>query len=196
MKVVCFGDSTTAGTPAFRSPVEAPPNGFGNEQHQYAYWLKRRHPEWLVLNRGVGGERTDEILARFDRDVLAAKPQVVIVMAGVNDLYQGEPAAAVEKNLQAIYDRAAQAKIKVMACTVLPYNGAPSGVKKEMVSVNRWIREASEKQGLGFCDTHAAVEDPARPGNLADTADGWHPDVEGHKKLAAALADALEKWLR
>src|SRR5687768_8723006 len=35
--IVALGDSTTAGTPAFRSPVEAPPNGDGNKESQFAH---------------------------------------------------------------------------------------------------------------------------------------------------------------
>ena len=62
--IVALGDSTTAGTPGFQSPLEAPPNGAGNVESQYAYWLMRAHPEWQVLNRGVNGERSDQIRAR------------------------------------------------------------------------------------------------------------------------------------
>jgi len=43
--IVAMGDSTTAGTPAFKSPIEAPPDGSGNEQSQYAYWLVDQHRE-------------------------------------------------------------------------------------------------------------------------------------------------------
>ena len=70
VRIVAMGDSTTAGTPAFQSPVEAPPAGRGDETSQYAYWLMQAHPEWEVLNRGVNGERSDQIRARFERDVI------------------------------------------------------------------------------------------------------------------------------
>ena len=43
--VVAMGDSTTAGTPAYLSPREAPPNGRGDETSQYAYWLTKAHPD-------------------------------------------------------------------------------------------------------------------------------------------------------
>ena len=85
--VAALGDSTTAGTPGFRSPIESPPNGAGNIESQYAYWLTEMHADWRVLNRGVNGERSDQIRARFDRDVLAAKPAAVVIIAGVNDIY-------------------------------------------------------------------------------------------------------------
>src|SRR5262245_4257251 len=74
VRIVAMGDSTTAGTPGWQSPIEAPPAGRGDEASQYAYWLMKAHPEWDVLNRGVNGERSDQIARRFDRDVLAAAP--------------------------------------------------------------------------------------------------------------------------
>lgn len=194
MTIVALGDSTTAGTPAFRSPVEDPPNGSGNEQSQYAYWIMKRHPEWQVLNRGVNGERSDEILARFESDVLSFKPAVVIVLAGVNDLYQGYPAERVIRNLKSIYDKASEHNIKVMACTIIPYNGATPQVRERKKEVNEWIRKYSSEHGLGFCDTNRAVEHLDHPGNLSGTPDGLHPDVEGYRKMGEAVTDALEKW--
>src|ERR1700704_4002923 len=97
--IIALGDSTTAGTPAFKSPIEAPPNGSGNVESQYAHWLMLSHADWQVLNRGVNGERSDQIRARFARDVIAAKPAVVVIIAGVNDVYQGRSAASVEREL-------------------------------------------------------------------------------------------------
>src|SRR5438034_713356 len=127
--IVALGDSTTAGTPGFKSPIEAPPDGAGNVESQYAYWLMKTHPDWRVLNRGVNGERSDEVRARFDRDVIAESkkgngPFVVVIIAGVNDIYQGRPAEAVERELEAMYGEARTARISVVAGTIIPYNMA------------------------------------------------------------------------
>src|SRR3979490_2912033 len=92
--IIALGDSTTAGSPAFKSPIEAPPNGSGNVESQYAYWLTQTHADWRVLNRGVNGERSDQIRARFTRDVAGGRPDAGGVIAGVNDVYQGRSAAA------------------------------------------------------------------------------------------------------
>src|SRR6185312_10202215 len=64
--IVALGDSTTAGAPFFMSPLESPPNGKGDPEGQYAYWMMRKHPDWKVINCGIRGQRTDEIRARFD----------------------------------------------------------------------------------------------------------------------------------
>src|SRR6266545_5112304 len=84
--IVALGDSTTAGTPGFMSPIESPPDGAGNVESQYAHWLMQAHADWRVLNRGVNGERSDQIRARFERDVLRARPDAVVIVAGVNDV--------------------------------------------------------------------------------------------------------------
>src|SRR5438128_8303167 len=101
--IVALGDSTTAGTPGFRSPIEAPPDGAGNPESQYAYWLMQQHRDWRVLNRGVNGERSDQIRARFSTDVLdenrrqpASDPFLTVIIAGVNDIYQGRSAESAE----------------------------------------------------------------------------------------------------
>ncbi len=193
LTILALGDSTTAGTPGFRSPVEAPPNGSGNEQSQYAYWMMKRHPHWRVLNRGVNGERSDQILRRFKKDLPAIKPQWVIVLGGVNDLYQGVPIEWVKKNLQAIFDLALKERVRVMACTILPYNTASARIEERRQEVNDWIRSYAEQRGLGFCDTAKVVEDPSRPGRLLGSPDGLHPDVEGYRRMAEALTESVEK---
>ena len=193
LAIVALGDSTTAGTPDFQSPVEAPPAGRGNIQSQYAHWMTQRHPEWCVLNRGVNGERTDEIFRRFARDVAAVSPQIVIILAGVNDLYRGAPAARVEQQLRRLYGQARRAHIIVIACTILPYNGMSEAVRQQMAEVNVWIRDYSREQGLLFCDAFHAVEDPAQPWHLRGTPDGLHPDVDGYRRLGEALTTIIEQ---
>lgn len=196
VSIVALGDSTTAGTPAFRSPIEAPPNGAGDEHSQYAYWLMQEHPDWRVLNRGVNGERTDEIAARFDRDVLAAHPRVVIILAGVNDVYQGLPAEHVTRELRAMYDRAIAAGIAVVAASIIPYNSATRGQNAEMHDINAWIAaQAAKDPRLTFVDTRAAVAASGSADRLSGSPDGLHPDIEGYRAMALAIEPALVRVL-
>jgi lysophospholipase L1-like esterase len=123
-RIVAMGDSTTAGTPAFLSPIEAPPKGRGDVTSQYSYWLEQSHPDWEVLNRGVNGERSDQIAARFERDVVDAKPAIVVIIAGVNDVYQGRRVEQITQQLDRMYARAAKSGIHVVAGTIIPYNTA------------------------------------------------------------------------
>ena len=130
--IVGLGDSTTAGTPAFLSPLEAPPNGRGNPESQYGYWVTKAHPGWRFLNRGINGQRTDQMLSRFGRDVILAKPDIVVILGGVNDIYQGRGPESVRDNLQMMYERAEASGIAVVGATILPYNSAEAQETREI----------------------------------------------------------------
>ena len=194
--IVALGDSTTAGTPAFKSPIESPPNGAGNTESQYAHWLMQSHADWRVLNRGVNGERSDEIRARFTRDVLDAKPSVVVIIAGVNDIYQGRAAEVVQRELEAMYSAARAAPVQLVAGTIIPFNTATPDQNQRMHTVNAWIREyAGRHEGVTFCDTRAAVGAPGQPDRLVSSPDGLHPSPDGYKLMAAALEPAIKAAL-
>ena len=197
VRIVAMGDSTTAGTPAFLSPAEAPPAGRGDRTSQYAHWLMQSRPDWEVLNRGVNGERSDQIRARFERDVIAPRPAVVVLIAGVNDVYQGRPAAHVIEQLRWMFDRARQAGIRVVAGTIVPYNTATPDQNARMREINDWIRlEAASTAGLAVADTRAAVAAPGKPDTLSETADQLHPTPAGYRAMAEAIRPAIEQVLR
>jgi lysophospholipase L1-like esterase len=191
--IVALGDSTTAGTPAFTSPVEAPPDGSGNVESQYGYWLMHTHPDWRVLNRGVNGERSDQIRERFVRDAAQATPDAVVIIAGVNDVYQGRSAEAVERELESMYAAAQAAKIPVVAGSIIPYNTATADQNARMHAINVWIRDyaARHRSGVVFCDTRQAVAAPGRPDRLVSSPDDLHPSPEGYKLMADALEPAI-----
>ena len=190
--IVALGDSTTAGTPLFKSPIEAPPNGEGDERSQFAYWLMRANPEWQVLNRGVNGERSDQIAARFDRDVLAHRPAAVVIIAGVNDVYQGRTVDHVTSQLRAMYARAATARIAVVAGTIVPYNTATADQNRKMREINAWIvSEAGKDPNMVSADTRRAAAAADNIDRLAGSPDGLHPDIDGYRRMADALAPVI-----
>ncbi|MDE2141595.1 MAG: hypothetical protein KGJ84_04195 [Elusimicrobia bacterium] len=174
--VVALGDSTTAGTPAFRSPLEAPPDGRGDAQSQYAYWLMR----------------ADEIRARFPRDVEAVHPRFVLILAGVNDVYQDRPLADAEGDLLWMYRRAKALGIIPVAASVLPFTRATPAQNRRLAELNAWIRDAAAREKIPFCDSARAVGDPKDPRRLKGSPDGLHPDVAGYRALGEAFAKTLE----
>jgi lysophospholipase L1-like esterase len=195
--IVAMGDSTTAGTPAFESPRESPPNGRGDETSQYAHWLMKTHPGWNVINQGINGQRSDQIRARFEQDVVAQKPAVVVIIAGVNDVYQGRPAQHVKEQLAAMYASAHDAGIRVVAGTIIPYNTATREQNLAMHDINEWIRaQARADPGVIYVDTRAAVAARNNPDFLASSPDGLHPDAAGYRRMGDLIGPAIERALR
>ncbi|MEN8582808.1 GDSL-type esterase/lipase family protein [Burkholderia sp. RS01] len=70
----------------------------------------------LLRNSGVGGERTDQILARVATGVLSYKPGYVT--AGTNDVAQAIPMATIKANLAAIWSMLDATGIRVVATTI------------------------------------------------------------------------------
>jgi lysophospholipase L1-like esterase len=190
-RIVALGDSTTAGTPGFLSPLEAPPDGRGDVTSQYAWWLMQARPGWVVLNRGVNGERSDQIRVRFDRDVVGAAADAVVVIAGVNDVYQGFPASHAIEQLGWMYERARGAGVALVAGTILPYDTATPDQNARMRAINDWIRAAR----VAFVDTRAAVAHPSDLDRLAESPDGLHPSPGGYRRMAEVILPALEACL-
>lgn len=191
-RIIALGDSTTAGTPLYQSPSEFPPHGRGDNKNQFVYWLQSKHPDWEVLNAGVNAERIDQITLRLDKDVFSKKPDMVIVMAGVNDVYQGYREPEIFSGLSGLYSQLKSEQLPFVACSILPYNSAGYYQTKKIQTVNQWIRKNASEWGGIFCDTYRAVEDPKHPGKLISTTDGLHPDTKAHQLLAETIGQCIE----
>lgn len=83
VKIVALGSSSTSGLGA-SSPAAAYPSRLEAE-------LRARFPgrSIVVLNRGVNGNETREMMLRFQRDVVAERPHLVIWQVGTNTLLSG-----------------------------------------------------------------------------------------------------------
>ncbi len=169
-----------------------------------------------VSNQGIGGNHllTDglgpNVLARFDRDVLApAGARWVIVFEGVNDLgglaRTGEVpaerhAALVERVIAAygqVIERAHESGLRVYGATITPYVGSdyyhPSPLSEaDREAVNAWIR--AEGHFDAVIDFDRVVRDPEHPERLLpkyDCGDHLHPSPAGYKAMGEAVALGL-----
>jgi acyl-CoA thioesterase I len=92
--IVAIGSSSTQGV------------GASDQAHTYpallAEALRRRWPRLAVtvVNKGVGGETAEQMLARFTRDVLPYRPQLVIWQTGSNQALLSEDVQGYEKTVR------------------------------------------------------------------------------------------------
>ncbi|MDV3456570.1 SGNH/GDSL hydrolase family protein [Sphingomonas sp. HF-S4] len=157
-----------------------------------------------VLSMGTG----PSALSRFDRDVLSLRGVThLVLLEGINDigslgppLPDGAPALTAEQLIQGYRQLIARAHdhgIKVIAMTVLPYEGAgyysPEG-EAIRVRVNDWIRTSRAFDGV--IDMEKVVADPANPKKLnpaLQRGDNLHPHGEGEAKMGEAIDLGLFK---
>ena len=193
-----MGDSTTAGTPAFKSPREAPPAGRGDETSQYAYWLMKAHPDWDVINQGINAQRSDVIAARFEQDVIAKKPAVVVIIAGVNDVYQGRPGPAREGSARGDVQARPRRRHprRRRHDHSLQHRHTPTRTRGCTTSTTGSARRAAPIPASSSSTPAPPSPRPANPDKLASSPDGLHPDAAGYRKMADAIAPAIEQALR
>lgn len=155
--------ASTSGV-ALSAEQDMPPNRLVILGASYAgSWGAPPLPGYAVVNRGVGGEQTGGMRARFQKDVIAAQPKAVLIWGHINNITQtgfGDAAklAAVKKAAQDDYlwmlQQARAAGIDVILATEIPLaeptglvNGAVAfinglrGKQSYATQVNREVRE-------------------------------------------------------
>ncbi|MCL6547247.1 MAG: SGNH/GDSL hydrolase family protein [Bryobacteraceae bacterium] len=158
-----------------------------------------------VANLGIGGNRVlrdgtgASALARLDRDVLSQPGvQWLMFLEGINDIGAGtrNPAQAVTAEEliaghKQIIERARAMGLKVIGCTLTPYEGA--GYYSEQgeairQALNQWIRTSGAYDAV--VDFDAATRDPQNPRRFRpeyDPGDHLHPNDKGYQAMADAV---------
>ena len=124
-------------------------------------------------NHGVVGELTEDMLDRFDRDVLGPRPDAVIILGGSNDLGWGLEPQIIAENLAQMTDGALTHEIQPVACTVPSVLGFDEGIQPRL-RLNRLIKKQSANRDVVCVDLFSATSDMA--GRLMEdySNDGLH----------------------
>ncbi len=154
-----------------------------------------------IKNLGRSGDTTAEILERFDNDVLPFRPEILFIMAGVNDYRANIGGRESVENLAALEYKCEQNGIKPVFLTPTPLNPAqiqkvnfievpPADWQENRRIICDWVR--SRKY---FIDVNEKLTDDK--GNLIETLsiDGLHPDADGKRFIGEAVAAWLDKYL-
>ena len=183
-KYAAFGDSITHGGGA----ISVPPS--------VAMYNWETYCSIPIKNLAKSGDTTEQLINRFDNDVLSFAPKILIIMAGVNDFRANTIGWETICNYKILAEKCKDNGIIPVFITPTPIN--PDLIKKAKLIERppsdwqthydyacEWIRKQEY-----FIDITADFED--EEGNLrADlTTDGLHPDMEGKK----IIGQAVQEW--
>ncbi|CAL1519673.1 SGNH/GDSL hydrolase family protein [Chitinophaga sp. MM2321] len=168
-------------------------------------------PGYSVINAGVGGNNTNDLLKRIDKDCLAHAPELTVLMIGTNDMNSMKyiPLEQYRENLSTIIKKIRAKKSKVLLMTICPFieeylftrhnpahygTEGPSGRRAE---VNRTIRELAAKHKTSLLDLGALFDKGGQVGlgkhsliqNEVNThkTDGVHPTPDGYRFIGLAV---------
>ena len=164
-----------------------------------------------VLNKGVGGEQSFETLARFDQEVIALKPDAVIMWGFINDIFRADREkvdVAIERIKSSYIEMIKRASengitpivatevtmslrpgFKAWAMSLLPRIMGKTSyqdyINGQVMQVNHWLTTYANENGILLLDLQAVLADDGvmRKATYSQ-ADGSHISDEGYRLLA------------
>ena len=134
-------------------------------RHNWVDWLNislRTHigKHINTVNQGICGERTDQMIARLDRDVFSYSPDIVIVTSGGNDIAQGYSIEQYSKSIQIIIDRLlGKGVVPVLQTYYCPiFSEMPDEFGKAFIEFVKENRRVAKQNNLTLIDQFETFE--------------------------------------
>ena len=173
-----------------------------------------------VVNVGVGGQQSFEMLERFERDVASQAPRAVILWGFINDLFRTGSGDAVLDRVRDNYSRmvalarqngivpvlATEVTIRSartwqnsLAELVAPILGKESyqdRINRDVLTLNQWIVEFASREQLLLLDLQSTLSEAGgRRRSEFTLDDGSHITSAGYDALTTYARPALEDHL-
>ena len=156
-----------------------------------------------VLDRGISGQTSPQMLVRFYQDVVALHPQAVHIMAGTNDVAGNTGPSSPEdfkNNIRAMVDLAKANHIRVIVASIPPAERFPWRLEirpvEQIRQLNAWLRQFSEQHKLIYADYYSSLTTPAGAFRAELSNDGVHPNSNGYAAMRPIADAALRKATR
>lgn len=165
---------------------------------------------------GISGHKSDQMLARLDKDVLGKKPQWMTLSCGVNDVWHGPRGVPLDdamaksgtydekvatrgtykKNITAIIDQATAAGVKPVMLTATVIKEDPGSKENGLLApYNDFLRQLAKEKNVPLADLNAMFQERIKAENKPDvkvlTSDGVHMNAEGNKLMAIGVLKAF-----
>ena len=153
-----------------------------------------------LINRGISGQTTSQMLLRFRQDAINLKPEIIVILAGINDIAENTGPISLENILGNILSMAELAKtnnIKIVLSSVLPANKFPwrpdLQPAEKVIELNAMIEKYCQENKIPYIDYYSKMVDNQKGLDAKFTNDGVHPTLAGYKIMEPLLKEALAK---
>ena len=155
------------------------------------------------LCKGISGHTTGDMLARYTNDVINKKPQVVVILAGTNDIAQNDGVFVsmeqISNNIFYMAEMAMNKGIKVVLCSVLPSSGFGwTSIKPTdlIPRLNTIIEEWAAEHDCPYVDYYSLFVQENGSLDPKFSGDNCHPYLEGYYIMEQAMMPILEPMLQ
>lgn len=165
---------------------------------------------YKIVNKGISGQQSFEMLERFGPDVVALKPDAVIIWGFINDVFRSNPSEIertlkrTRESIQAMVEHAKKSGIIPILATEVTIRGKATWsepfesmigklrgkasyqdyVNGHVLQVNRWLRDLAAQEGVVLLDLERVLADQQnmRKREYA-LPDGSHISPQGYEAL-------------
>lgn len=196
----CGGGSVQTTPTPQQAPAKSPVVAFMGDSITQLWDIPLNDPG-PSINFGEDGEATPGMLLRFN-DVIASAPGVVVILGGIDDMAQyADGETTTPPNINSIKAMAAMAQaagIKVILCSVMPFNFAinpqpPTFSTSEIETFNQQLIALAQADGYLYADYYDAMINADGTQNTALFMDYVHPNAAGYAVMWAVLAPLLQE---
>lgn len=154
------------------------------------YDLEKYYPQYLVCNRGIGGDTTFDLEARLQTSVYDLKPKVAVMLIGANNLQTMFD--NYENILIGLKNNLPNTKIVLLSLTNM---GQDWGQGNHLAAYNNVkIKKLAQKYGFAFVDLYSPLMDLSTGEIYPEyTTDGGHLTDRGYQVLTAQITPVLEQ---
>jgi lysophospholipase L1-like esterase len=131
-----------------------------------------------IANQGVSGDTTEDVLERME-EIYRLKPQMALVMIGINDIMKGREATAVFSNYRRIIQGLLAHHIKPVIQSTLFLSGDDHR-NETVAGLNHKLRLYAQEQKLPFLDLNKRLSSHNQL-NASFTSDGLHLNSAGYR---------------
>lgn len=150
------------------------------------------------INRGISGQVTSQMLLRFRPDVINIDADVVIILAGTNDIAENKGPITIEQiagNIFSMVELAQANNIEVIMCSALPaisYSWRPA-IKPadKIVELNALLYAYAKANKIKYVDYYTPMVNDEKGLIKKYGRDTVHPSIEGYKVMEALLTEAI-----
>lgn len=166
------------------------------------------HPEFFTshnyLGRGIGGQTSAHMLVRFQSDVIALQPKVVVIMAGTNDVAHNDFWVAPEEVVNNVISMCTLAKANgivpiissITPCTSFVWRPEIENAALTIVNINKDLKAYAEANNIVYVDYHTALADENMGFQKTLSDDGCHPNPDTYYQMEAMVVKAINEVLK
>ena len=165
--------------------------------------LRALYPDYqlTLYNRGISGNRVEDLVARWDEDCIALKPNLVSILIGINNVWHPYTNPEIKYDIQKfeadyiqIIEKtlAVGAKLLILEPFAFHHEAFPEGWRERLWKVNQIVRRLAMRYADAFIPLDGLFYETAvhsSPTELSN--DGVHPTYTGHRLIANAWLKAV-----